>query len=96
MSGTETGTAEKRAHGHLRGVVQADARHKTVKVLIERRVKHPLYGKVMRRRHKLLIHDPEEICRAGDTVVVKESRPVSKRKSWVLVRKVSGSQETVQ
>lgn len=83
------GPATDRPDAGLRGVVVSDARHKTAKVVVERRVKHPLYGKVVRRHTKLLVHDPEEACRSGDHVVIRESRPVSKRKSWVFAGKVS-------
>jgi len=79
------------AHGQLRGVVQADSRCRTVRIVVERRVKHPLFGKIMRRRKKLLVHDPEEVCREGDLIIVQQSRPISKRKSYVFVRKVEAS-----
>ena len=56
----------------LTGVVVHDSADKTVRVLIERRVKHPLYGKVMRRLRHLLAHDEDNACRTGDTVVIEE------------------------
>ncbi len=88
MSAAEAAATDRPGAG-LRGVVVSDARHKTAKVVVERRVKHPLYGKVVRRHTKLLVHDPEEACRSGDHVIIRESRPVSKRKSWVFAGKVS-------
>ena len=72
----------------LTGVALADARHKTTRILIERRIKHPLFGKTLRRHKKLLVHDPEETCRRGDRVVVREARPISKHKAHVLVRRL--------
>jgi small subunit ribosomal protein S17 len=57
----------------------------TITVMIERRVRHPLYGKIIRRSTKVHAHDAENICREGDTVQVQECRPISKSKSWRLV-----------
>ncbi len=68
------------------GRVVSDKMDKTVTVLIERKVKHPIYGKFIRRSTKLHVHDAENACNAGDTVEIKECRPMSKNKSWTLVR----------
>lgn len=57
---------------------------KTIAVLIERQVKHSLYGKFLRRSTKLLAHDENNECREGDIVTISECRPISKRKSWTL------------
>ena len=57
---------------------------KTIVVLVERTVKHPKYGKIMRRRTKLHAHDENQVCKIGNTVKIRESRPISKMKSWVL------------
>ena len=58
---------------------------KTISVTIERKVKHPLYGKYLRRTTKLLAHDEANECNLGDIVAITECRPYSKRKSWRLV-----------
>jgi small subunit ribosomal protein S17 len=61
---------------------------KSAVVLVERKVRHPLYGKYIRRSTKLHIHDEKNECRQGDTVTIQETRPVSKTKSWALVEVV--------
>ena len=58
---------------------------KTITVLVERRVKHPVYGKFLRRSTKLMAHDENNQCREGDIVTIEECRPLSKRKTWMLV-----------
>ena len=68
------------------GVVESDARSKTRKVAIHFSVKHPKYGKYVRRRTVLQVHDEADVSRLGDTVEIAECRPVSKTKSWVLLR----------
>lgn len=68
----------------LRGVVTSDKMDKTVTVLVERKVKHPLIGKVIRRSNKFQAHDENNSCKTGDVVTIVESRPLSKRKSWVV------------
>lgn len=70
----------------LTGKVVSDKMDKTITVLIERRVKHPLYGKYMSKSSKLKAHDEENTCKIGDTVTIAESRPLSKTKSWALVK----------
>ena len=70
----------------MTGVVQSDVRDKTIKVVVGFLVKHPKYGKYLRRRTTLHAHDPQNEARVGDTVEVMECRPVSKQKSWRLVR----------
>ncbi|MCH1581273.1 MAG: 30S ribosomal protein S17 [Luminiphilus sp.] len=79
MATTETGTRT------LQGRVISDKMDKTVTVKIERRVKHPVYGKYITRSSKVHAHDEENKASLGDTVVVAESRPFSKSKSWKLV-----------
>lgn len=68
----------------LRGVVTSDKMDKTVTVMVERKVKHPLIGKVVRRSNKFHAHDENNSCKVGDTVTIVESRPLSKHKSWVV------------
>ena len=67
------------------GLVVSSSRNKTVTVLIERRVKHSLYKKILRRTSKLHAHDEANECREGDIVRIEECRPLSKTKSWKLV-----------
>ena len=67
------------------GKVVSSFRDKTITVLIERKVKHPLYKKILRRSTKLQAHDEENECSEGDLVTIKECRPISKTKSWTLV-----------
>lgn len=67
------------------GVVSSNKMEKTISVLVERRVKHPLYGKFMKKSKKLLAHDEKNECNIGDKVRITETRPLSKNKSWRLV-----------
>ena len=69
----------------LTGRVVSDKMDKSAVVLVERKVRHPLYGKYIRRSTKLHIHDEKNECRQGDTVTIRQTRPVSKTKSWALV-----------
>jgi small subunit ribosomal protein S17 len=68
------------------GVVLSDKMDKTVVVSVEDRVKHSLYGKVMRRTSKLKAHDEQNTCGVGDRVLIMETRPVSATKRWRVVR----------
>jgi len=67
------------------GKVISNKMEKTVSVSIERTVKHPMYGKYMRRSTKILVHDEDNSCNEGDVVTIAECRPFSKNKSWRLV-----------
>ena len=69
----------------LTGIVTSNKADKTVTVKIERKVKHPLYGKVIKRATKVHAHDENNIASIGDVVSVKECRPLSKTKTWTLV-----------
>ena len=69
----------------LTGVVTSNKADKTITVKIERKVKHPLYGKVVKRASKVHAHDENNSALIGDIVSVKECRPISKTKTWVLV-----------
>ena len=73
----------------LVGKVVSDKMQKTIVVVVERTVKHPKYGKIMRRRTKLHAHDENQVCKIGNTVKLRESRPLSKTKTWVLVEVIS-------
>ncbi len=70
----------------LTGQVVSTKMHKTIAVVIERRVEHPLYRKFVRKSTKLLAHDENNECNEGDTVAIEECRPLSKNKSWRLAR----------
>jgi len=79
-------TAEQRNDRKVReGLVVSDKMEKTVVVEVEDRVKHALYGKVMRRSHKLKAHDENNAAGIGDRVLVMETRPLSKTKRWRVV-----------
>ncbi len=79
--------AEKvKVERELTGRVISNKMDKTITVLIERRVQHPVYGKFVRRSTKLHAHDMNNECNEGDTVTIKECRPLSKSKSWTLVK----------
>ncbi|MCJ8169918.1 30S ribosomal protein S17 [Atopomonas sediminilitoris] len=75
----------------LTGKVVSDKMDKTITVLIERRVKHPIYGKYVKRSTKLHAHDETNQCRIGDLVTIRETRPVAKTKNWALVEVVERS-----
>ena len=68
------------------GLVVSSKRDKTITVLIERKVKHPLYKKILRRSSKLQAHDQDNICSKGDLVTIQECRPIAKTKSWKLLK----------
>ena len=68
------------------GTVSSDKMDKTITVLVERLVKHPVYGKYIKRSTKFHAHDENNICKVGDLVEIKQSRPMSKLKSWELVK----------
>jgi small subunit ribosomal protein S17 len=72
----------------LVGKVVSDARAKTVTVLVERRVKHELYGKIVAKSNKYHAHDENNEFKIGDVVEISESRPLSKTKNWVVTRLV--------
>jgi small subunit ribosomal protein S17 len=72
----------------LVGRVVSDKMQKTITVLVERRVKHALYGKIMTRSSRYHAHDPASECKAGDLVRIEECRPLSRTKSWRVVELV--------
>ena len=71
----------------LTGRVTSDKMDKTITVLVERRVIHPLYKKFIRRSKKYAAHDELNLCKEGDAVRIEECRPISKRKTWLLVER---------
>ena len=76
---------EQKVHRTITGRVVSDKMDKTVSVSVERKIKHPVYGKYIRRTTKVLAHDAANECKAGDRVTISECRPVSKNKSWSVV-----------
>mgnify|MGYP001153367505 CR=1 FL=1 len=84
--------AEKRTRTAT-GKVVSNKMDKTITVLIERRVKHPMYGKYLTRSSKVHAHDESNQCRVGDLVTVAESRPLSRTKTWKLVEVVEQAPE---
>ncbi|MCH7894875.1 MAG: 30S ribosomal protein S17 [Proteobacteria bacterium] len=83
MSGKSTENREK-VQRKLTGKVVSGAMNKSITVSVERLVKHPMYGKYIRRTSKLMAHDENDECNAGDVVIISECRPLSKNKSWRL------------
>jgi small subunit ribosomal protein S17 len=71
----------------LSGRVTSDKMDKTITVLVDRRVMHPLYKKFIRRSKKYAAHDEANLCKVGDTVRIVECRPISKRKTWMVVER---------
>lgn len=69
----------------LQGVVVSDKQDKTVTVRVERRIKHPVYGKVIRRSKKYAAHDEANTHKVGDQVSIRECKPISKRKTWEVI-----------
>jgi small subunit ribosomal protein S17 len=89
MSETQAAVKNTRT---LVGVVVSDKREKTVAVLVERRVTHELYGKIVARSRKYHAHDEQGEYKMGDTVEIAEGRPISKTKSWVVTRLLKRAQ----
>jgi small subunit ribosomal protein S17 len=80
----------------LEGVVISDKMDKTVVVLVERRVMHPVYKKFIRRSTKLAAHDEANSCKVGDRVRIQECRPLSRRKHWMVVDERASSADAPQ
>jgi small subunit ribosomal protein S17 len=94
---SETATKEKAGGRRTIGRVVSSKMQKSVTVSVERLVKHPAYGKFIRRTTKIMAHDEEGTCREGDTVAIVECRPISKNKSWRVVEVVERAPvETVE
>ncbi len=87
MSGENTEKVARTATGR----VVSNKMDKSVTILLERRVKHPLYGKFIRRSTKVHAHDENNECNEGDTVVIEQCRPISKSKTWRLIKVVEQS-----
>ena len=89
----ETKSTEEKRKRTLVGRVVSDKMDKTVSVAIERLIKHPAYGKYIRRTSKVMAHDENNECKAGDRVAISECRPVSKNKAWTVVNVIERAQE---
>ena len=91
---TENAVIEKTAVKRtLQGVVTSSAGDKSATIMIERKIKHPIYGKYIKRSTKIRLHDETNECNKGDTILIEECRPMSKTKSWKLVKVVEKSTE---
>jgi small subunit ribosomal protein S17 len=82
---------DKKGRRTVVGRVESNKMDKTVSVAIERLIKHPVYGKYIRRTGKVLAHDAANECKAGDRVAIAECRPISKNKSWSVVNVIERS-----
>lgn len=82
---TEASTEKQTNPRTMSGTVVSNKMNQTIVVRIERRVQHPLYGKIIRRSTKVHAHDVENACEIGDVVTVRECAPISKTKTWTLV-----------
>ena len=79
---------EQKVQRTIVGRVVSDKMDQTVSVAIERMIKHPVYGKYIRRTSKVLAHDANNECQAGDRVAISECKPISKNKAWAVVNVV--------
>ncbi|MBF0134729.1 MAG: 30S ribosomal protein S17 [Magnetococcus sp. DMHC-1] len=78
----------------MQGKVVSDKMQQTVVVQVERKIRHPLYGKIVRRNKKYHAHDAENACKIGDVVRIEECRPISKTKCWKVIEQVAGAKVT--
>ena len=85
--------SEEKVERSLMGRVVSDKMDKSIVVLLERQVKHPMYGKFIKRSKKYHVHDENNECREGDVVMFKECRPLSKTKHWTLIKVVDRAPE---
>ncbi len=85
--------ANQKVKRTVTGRVVSSKANKTISVLVERQVKHPLYGKFIRRSTRILAHDESNECNEGDLVKIEECRPLSRRKSWTLNSVVKQAQQ---
>jgi len=89
----EAKAAPDRGGRTVSGRVISDKMDKTISVSVERLIKHPVYGKYIRRTTKVLAHDENNECKAGDRVTISECKPLSKRKAWQVVSVVDRASE---
>ena len=92
-AGSETAAARKPLVQTVTGRVVSDKMNKTVTVLVERRAKHPIYGKVVIKSNKYHAHDESNECKAGDLVEIQATRKLSKTKAWRVTRVVEKARE---
>ena len=88
-AGADTGSSKRQ----VQGIVTSNAGDKSATIMIERRIKHPVYGKFIKRSTKIRVHDEDNACNKGDTILIEECRPMSRTKSWKLVEIVEKSSE---
>jgi small subunit ribosomal protein S17 len=81
----ETNTVQRSRRKSRIGLVTSNKMEKTITIVVERKVKHPLYGKFVKKSTKFMAHDEKNECSIGDTVRIMETRPLSKNKCWRLV-----------
>ena len=93
MATAEADMQEQKSQRTLTGSVTSNAMDKSITVMIERRIKHPVYGKYINRSTKLHVHDENNECGKGDLVVIEQCRPMSKTKSWKLVEIIEKAQQ---
>ena len=86
---SEKDTKKEKTSRTLTGRVLSNRMDKTITVLVERKIKHPMYGKYIKRSSKIHAHDENNTCSEGDTVTISESRPISKTKQWRLVEVIT-------
>jgi small subunit ribosomal protein S17 len=91
MSAHDSAASDKTMNSVI-GRVVSNKMNKSVTVVVERLVRHPVYGKFIRRTTKLMAHDESNACREGDTVSIAECRPISKRKAWRVVEIVKSAE----
>jgi small subunit ribosomal protein S17 len=91
MSAQDSAASDKTMNSVI-GRVVSNKMNKSVTVVVERLVRHPVYGKFIRRTTKLMAHDESNACREGDTVSIAECRPISKRKAWRVVEIVKSAE----
>ena len=85
--------ADNKAKKTIKGTVVSNSMEKTITVSIQRRLRHPLYNKYIYKTSKILAHDQEMVSNVGDIVLIEESKPISKNKSWVLTQVIKVGQE---
>jgi small subunit ribosomal protein S17 len=90
---TEANVVQNKTKGTIQGKVISNKMNKTIVVQVERKVKHPAYGKYVRRFSKMVAHDEENTCKIGDLVTIQQTRPLSKTKRWKLVQIVKREEE---
>jgi small subunit ribosomal protein S17 len=88
-------TEQKEPSRTIVGKVVSSKMDKTIVVQVERKIKHPLYGKYIRRSSKMYAHDDKNVCKVGDVVKIGNSRPISKTKHWVLVEVMEQAEKDI-